>query len=114
MNMLNLILMAGGQNAASGNSGGQGIIMLLLIIVIFYFFMIRPQSKRQKEEKKFREQLAKGQHVVTLGGLHGRIKEVKESTLLLEVAKDVVIEIEKNSVAMTPVSPKQETKTEEK
>lgn len=61
----------------------QQIIMLLLILVVFYFFMIRPQMKKQKELKKFREGLKVGDKVVTIGGIHGKILEVAESTLLI-------------------------------
>lgn len=78
--------------------------MLVMIIVIFYFFMIRPQQKRQKEEKKFRESLQKGQRVITIGGLHGKVAEVKETTVLLEVANDVKIEVEKTSIALSVLS----------
>lgn len=59
------------------------IVMLVLILVIFYFFMIRPQMKKQKEIKKFREGLAAGDKVVTIGGIHGKILEVAESTILI-------------------------------
>ena len=104
MNFLNVMLMAGGANGQSANGGGSGLVMILLIIVIFYFFMIRPQSKRQKEEKKFREQLEKGQQVMTIGGLHGKIKEVKDTTVMLEIAHDVVIEMEKSSIAMNAIN----------
>ncbi|MBQ9255223.1 MAG: preprotein translocase subunit YajC [Bacteroidales bacterium] len=97
MNLSNLLLMAGGQN---GQNGTTGILMFVLIIVIFYFFMIRPQTKKQKEEKKFREMLKNGQKVMTIGGVHGKIKEVKETTVLVEIAHDVVIEIEKTAIAM--------------
>ena len=61
----------------------QQIIMLVLILVVFYFFMIRPQTKKQKELKKFREGLAVGDKVVTIGGIHGKILEVAESTILI-------------------------------
>ena len=61
----------------------QQIIMLLLILVVFYFFMIRPQMKKQKELKKFRENLQTGDKIVTIGGIHGKILEVAESTLLI-------------------------------
>ena len=61
----------------------QQIIMLLLILVVFYFFMIRPQMKKQKELKKFREGLKVGDKVVTIGGIHGKILEVAESTILI-------------------------------
>lgn len=95
MNVLNVLLQAGGGGAMSS------IIMLVAIIVIFYFFTIRPQQKRQKEEKKFREALTKGQRVVTIGGLHGKIADVRETTVLIEVANDVKIEVEKTAVAMS-------------
>ena len=95
MNVLNVLLQAGGGGAMSS------IIMLVAIIVIFYFFMIRPQQKRQKEEKKFREALTKGQRIVTIGGLHGKIADVRETTVLIEVANDVKIEVEKTAVAMS-------------
>ncbi len=61
------------------------IIMLLLILVVFYFFMIRPQMKKQKELKKFREGMAVGDKIVTIGGIHGKILEVAESTVLIGV-----------------------------
>lgn len=61
----------------------QQIVMLLLILVVFYFFMIRPQMKKQKELKKFREGLKVGDKVVTIGGIHGKILEVAESTILI-------------------------------
>lgn len=59
------------------------IIMLVLILVVFYFFMIRPQMKKQKELKAFRENLSVGDKVVTIGGIHGKILEVAESTILI-------------------------------
>ncbi|MCQ2326332.1 MAG: preprotein translocase subunit YajC [Bacteroidales bacterium] len=101
MNLSNIILMA---NPQGGQGGGSGIIMLVLIILIFYFFMIRPQTKRQKEEKKFRDNLQKGQKILTIGGLHGKIKDVKETTVLVEVAHDVVVEMEKSAIAMDTVA----------
>lgn len=103
MNLMNILMMAGGQQ--QGGSAGSGIIMIILMIAIFYFFMIRPQQKRQKEEKKFRESLQKGQQVVTIGGMHGKVVEVKETTVVIEVAHDVKIEMEKASIAMNVVTP---------
>ena len=94
MNLLNILL-----QATTAQSGGPSMwIMLLLMIVIFYFFMIRPQSKKAKEERKFRDSLQKGDKVVTAGGIYGTIKEVKETTFLMEISKDVVIKIDKGSV----------------
>lgn len=57
--------------------------MLVLIMVVFYFFMIRPQMKKQKELKQFRESMAVGDKVVTIGGIHGKVLEVAESTVLI-------------------------------
>jgi preprotein translocase subunit YajC len=76
----------------------MSFLPLLLIVVIFYFFMIRPQMKRQKEIRKFRSSLSKGDKVVTTGGIYGRIVEVKETTVTLEVAKDVQIKVDKNGI----------------
>lgn len=61
----------------------QQIIMIVLMIVVFYFFMIRPQQKKAKQAKLFRENLAVGDKIVTIGGIHGKILEVNESTLLI-------------------------------
>jgi preprotein translocase subunit YajC len=76
----------------------MSFLPLLLIVVVFYFFMIRPQMKRQKEIRKFRESLSKGDKVVTTGGIYGRIVEVKETTVILEIAKDVHIKVDKNGI----------------
>ena len=82
----------------SAGGGFSGMIMIVAMIVIFYFFMIRPQSKKQKELKKAREAMQKGDSVVTAGGIHGKIKEVNDNTLLIEVAPGVSLKIDKGSV----------------
>ena len=75
--VLNYILLDAA--AAPASSGGMGsIIMIVALIAIFYFFMIRPQSKKQKEMKKFREGLKSGDKVITAGGIHGRIREIRQ------------------------------------
>lgn len=76
----------------------MSFLPLLLIVVVFYFFMIRPQMKRQKEIRQFRESLAKGDKVVTTGGIYGRIVEVKETHIVLEIAKDIHIKVDKNGI----------------
>ena len=93
---MNIILMA--QPAGSEANPLMSMLPLLLIVVVFYFFMIRPQMKRQKEVRKFRESLAKGDKVVTTGGIYGKIVEVKETTIILEIAKDVDIVVDKNGI----------------
>ncbi len=103
--MLNIILMM----QPEGQEGNplMSFLPLLLIVVVFYFFMIRPQMKRQKETRKFREGLAKGDKVVTTGGIYGKIIEIKETTIVLEVAKDVQIKVDKNGIVkdMSDVRP---------
>lgn len=85
--------------AAQGQGNAWGtILMMVLIFVVFYFFMIRPQTKKQKELQQQRDQLKNGDKVVTAGGIHGVIKEVKENTFIIEIAKDVRINIDKSSV----------------
>jgi preprotein translocase subunit YajC len=69
-------------------------------MVVFYFFMIRPQQKKAKDAKKFRESLEKGSKVVTIGGIHGRVVEVNDTTVLLEVDNSVKIRFEKSAIAM--------------
>lgn len=87
------------QDAVQGGpSGLMNIGLIVLLVFIFYFFMIRPQSKRQKEIRKFREGIKKGDSVVTAGGIYGRVKEVRETSFLLEIANGVTIRIDKNSV----------------
>jgi len=93
---MNIILMT--QPQGSDANPLMSMLPLLLIVVVFYFFMIRPQMKRQKETRKFRESLAKGDKVVTTGGIYGKIVEVKETTIILEIAKDVDIVVDKNGI----------------
>ena len=76
------------------------LIMILLIIVVFYFFMIRPQQKRQKQMEEFKKSLEKGDKVTTIGGIHGKICDVKENTLLIEIANDVRVEVDKAAIAV--------------
>jgi preprotein translocase subunit YajC len=75
------------------------LLMFGLMFIVFYLFMIRPQMKKAKEEKKFREELAKGDKVVTIGGIHGKIAEIKETTLIIEVGEGQRLKIEKAAVS---------------
>lgn len=85
--------------------GFSNIIFIGAIIVVFYFFMIRPQQKKIKDQKKFRESLTKGANVVTVGGLHGRIIAVEDTTVVLEVDKGIRLTFEKTSIA-SEITPK--------
>ena len=73
-------------------------IMIALMILVLYFFMWRPESKRRKEMAKFREGLKKGDKIVTAGGIYGVVKEVKDTTLLIEVDSNVTLRVDKNMV----------------
>jgi preprotein translocase subunit YajC len=95
--MLNTIFLQ-----AQQPGGGYGtLIMFGLIIVVFYFFMIRPQQKKAKDQKVFREGLKKGDNVVTIGGLHGKIVSIEsDDTIIIEVDKGVRLKYEKAAVSM--------------
>lgn len=86
--------------AAGGNGGMQMILMLVAMFAIIYFFMIRPQRKRQKEIENFRNSLQIGDKIVTASGVHGTIKDLNlgESYMSIEIAKGVVIKIDRNYV----------------
>ncbi|GAB3642388.1 preprotein translocase subunit YajC [Spirosoma arcticum] len=75
------------------------VLLWVAIIGVFYFFMIRPQQKKQKDQKTFVENLKKGDNVVTVGGLHGRIVSVDGATITLEVDRGVKMTFEKSSIA---------------
>ncbi len=104
--MLTIFLQAG---TATGGSGWTSILMMVLIFAIFYFFMIRPQTKQQKEIKKFQDSLENGKQVVTSGGIYGKIREVKEEYVLLEIADGVKIRVNKNMVFDSPKEATQQT-----
>lgn len=96
---LNFIMLdAPASGGFMGDGGMTNLLMIVALIAIFYFFMIRPQSKKQKEIRKFRESLAVGSKVITAGGIHGKIKDIKEGVIILEIAENVRIKIDKGSV----------------
>ncbi|MBQ8594232.1 MAG: preprotein translocase subunit YajC [Bacteroidaceae bacterium] len=74
------------------------IIMMVAIFGIMYFFMIRPQQKKQKEIAKFRQNLEVGQAVITAGGIYGKVKELEDNVVVLEIASGVKIRIDRNSI----------------
>ena len=82
------------------NSGILNIAFLVTIFVIFYFFMVRPQNKKRKELQNMRDTLKKGDSVVTIGGIHGKVAEVKDSTIVLSVDSNVKFKVDKSAVSM--------------
>ena len=98
---LNLILL----QAQGGQGGGSMIWMLIAIFVIMYLLMIRPQQKQAKKEKQFREGLKKGDRVSFSGGIYGKVHEVGEHTLDIEISNGVVVTVEKSMVQPLPEQP---------
>jgi len=78
----------------------QSLLMLGLMVLIFYFFMIRPQMKKQKELKNFRENLKAGDKVVTIGGIHGKILDVSDTTVLVQ-AEGTKLRFDKSAIAQS-------------
>ena len=83
--------------AAKGSSWSMWV-MLILIFVVRWFFMIRPQRKQQKELQAFRDGLKKGDKVMTIGGIYGKVVEIKDNSLLIEIDSNVKIRVAKSSV----------------
>jgi len=95
-------MLSGAASPGGGAAGMQSLIFLLLIIVVFYFFMIRPQVKKQKEASNFRNALKKGDRVATTGGIYGKITDVKDRTVTLEIADNVLVKVDKTAVMAEP------------
>lgn len=92
--------------AAGAESSWMSFLPIIAIVVVFYFFMIRPQQKRQKEVEQKRNALKAGDRVVTSGGIYGTIKHVNERDFVIEIADNVRVSIDKNSVFATEDSSK--------
>lgn len=91
--MLSILLQAQGNNWSFP-------IMMVLMFGILYFFMIRPQQKKAKDQKKFTEDIKKGDYVVTIGGVHGRVAELEDDTFIIEVERGARIKFSKSAVSM--------------
>jgi preprotein translocase subunit YajC len=99
MNLLTIILMGAPQ---PGTNPLVSLLPLLLIIVVFYFFMIRPQVKKQKELTNYRSNLKKGDKIVTTGGIYGKIAEIEEHAIIIEVEDKVRLKVDKNAILRDP------------
>lgn len=101
--MTTVLLQAAGAAAVPAQQGSMwsSLLMIVMLFVVMYFFMIRPQRKQQKELENFRNSLAKGQKVVTAGGIYGTVKEVKEFHILMEVDSNVTLRVDKTAVMRT-------------
>jgi preprotein translocase subunit YajC len=87
------------QAPTAGGGVMPQFIMIGLIFVVFYFFMIRPQMKKAKEQKAYMASLEKGAKVITIGGIHGKIIEVQETTFIIEVEGGNRLKIQKSAVS---------------
>ena len=97
--MLNTILLQANPTPPGGAGGGMSmLLMMVALFAIMYFLMIAPQRKKQKKVNEFRNSLQKGDKVMTAGGIYGRIREVKDDHVLLEIDNNVTIKIDKNSI----------------
>jgi preprotein translocase subunit YajC len=102
-----IFLMAGAEgggaaDAPAGQSPLSFLIMVGGIIVVFYFFMIRPQQRKQKAEQKFREGLKKGDKVLSIGGIHGRVASVEDNGIFVEVDNGVKLKFDKTALRAAP------------
>jgi preprotein translocase subunit YajC len=84
---------------AAGGDPWAGLLFPIALIAIFYFLLIRPQTKRAKEHKKMIEAIAKGDEVVTQGGVLGRVTEVGDNFLNVEIANGLEIKVQKNAIS---------------
>jgi preprotein translocase subunit YajC len=97
--MIVQILAQAGTEAPGG--GYMQIIFFVGIALVFYFFMIRPQQKKQKDQKKFTEGIQKGDQVVTIGGIHGKVYSVEEASIVLDIDnKGTKVTFEKSSISL--------------
>lgn len=99
MNNLNILLMTGPQQGGNSNPL-VSFLPIILIGVVFYFFMIRPQTKKMKDQKSFIDTIKKGDKVITIGGVHGKIAEVNDDSFILEIENNVRMKIEKSSISL--------------
>lgn len=104
--MTNFALLSFMQPTTGGAAGQSNPIVaflpLILVFVVFYFFMIRPQMKKQKDMNNYRSSLKRGDKVITTGGIYGRIYEVKDNYVTIEVGGDIKLKVDKNAVLKDP------------
>lgn len=91
--MNTFLLQAGGSDITS-------FLPIIAMVAIFYFFFIRPQQRKQKETKKYLAEIKKGEMAVTVGGIHGKIMEVSDTTVLLDVDRGTKLLVEKSSISL--------------
>ena len=98
--MLREIFLQAQPGSQGGGAGYGNFILIGGVIVIFYFFFIRPQQKKQKDQKRFLEEIKKGDSIVTIGGIHGKITAIENETITLEIDKGVKVTMEKSAISL--------------
>lgn len=99
--MLNFFINNAWAAEASQQGGIMSLLPLLILFAVFYFFLIRPQMKQAKEHKTMVGALVTGDEIVTTGGMLGKIKEIGDNFIVLEIAKEVQVKIQKHAVSVT-------------
>ena len=94
--MHEILLMAPGK----GSNGSMNMIAILLMFVVMYFFMILPQMRKGKAQKKFWSELKKGDNIITSGGIHGKITDLKETSVVIETEGGGKLKIEKSAISL--------------
>lgn len=95
--MLNFILL----QATTGQGGWMGNLILIGgIVIIFYFFMVRPQQKKAKDQKSFAESMKKGDNVVTIGGMHGKVSAIEGEVVVLDVDRGTKLTFDKSAISL--------------
>lgn len=93
MSELHIILQSESSNSVSF------FLPMLLILLVFYFFMIRPQINKHREEEKFQSEIKKGDSIITIGGIHGKVHGIKDNKIILEISNNVKVTINKNAIS---------------
>lgn len=101
-NFVYLFLMAQPAGSTGQSNALVTFLPLILVFVVFYFFMIRPQMKKQKEMSNYRNSLKKGDKVVTTGGIYGRVQEVKDNYVMMDVGGDIKLKVDKSALLKDP------------
>ena len=107
------LLMGAPGGSGEGGSSWMTFLPLVLIIGIFYFLILRPQNKKQKETKRMLEALKKGDRVVTIGGIHGVIQTVKESSVIVRVDENTKLEFSRSAISSVSASAKEDKEEKE-
>jgi len=112
---VNYLLMGAPQGGGEGAPGGNWMSFLMFpaIIAIFYFLIIRPQNKKRKETESMLKALKKGDHVVTIGGIHGTIQSVRDHSVIVKVDDSVKIEFSRSAVSSVEASAKEDKEDKE-